>query len=271
MAKSRAAPAPYVQPYKYPSPNIPMSAIRRFARQIGEHFQPEKVILFGSYAYGTPHAESDVDLLVIMPARNTTAQANRIRQALEGPFATHLIVRTPQQIERGFREDDWFLREIVGQGKILYGDRNKSWSAGTTPHARSLRRDGTHMKRQTQVWVQKAEEDMGGARNAAAHRPPLRNVAAFHCQQAAEKYLKALLQEVGAAVPRTHDLGDLLDLLLPHYDTLRGLRRSVKSLIRYAVEYRYPGKSATTREMEAALRNAERVRAEVRARLGLAS
>jgi HEPN domain-containing protein len=70
-------------------------------------------------------------------------------------------------------------------------------------------------------------------------------------------------------VPRTHDLEDLLDLLLPHDATLAPLRRGLHSLTRYAVEVRYPGLRATTRRMRAALRQAERVRRELRIRLGL--
>jgi hypothetical protein len=62
---------------------------------------------------------------------------------------------------------------------------------------------------------------------------------------------------------------DLLDMLLPHDATLAPLRRGAASLTRYAVEYRYPGLRATTRQMQAALRTMERVRAELRARLGL--
>jgi predicted nucleotidyltransferase len=120
MAKNRPTPAPYVQPYRYPSPDIPLAAIRRFARRIAERFRPEKIILFGSYAYGTPHAESDVDLLVIMPTRDVVAQSIRIGLAFERPFSHDLIVRTPRQIERGLKEDDWFLREIVEKGKVLY-------------------------------------------------------------------------------------------------------------------------------------------------------
>src|SRR5437660_5522235 len=54
----------------YRGPDIPMRVIRRFARQVAERFRPDKIILFGSYAYGRPHADSDVDILVIMPARN---------------------------------------------------------------------------------------------------------------------------------------------------------------------------------------------------------
>jgi HEPN domain-containing protein len=125
------------------------------------------------------------------------------------------------------------------------------------------------MKRRTAEWVEKAEEDWRSARALAVIKPPLRNAVCFHSRQAAEKYLKALLQELGAAVPRTHDMADLVDLLLPHDRTLRSIRRGAGSLTQYAVEHRYPRKRATTRQMEAALRNAGRVRAELRSRLGL--
>jgi predicted nucleotidyltransferase len=54
----------------YCGADIPMRVIRRFARDVAEQFHPDKIILFGSYAYGTPHADSDVDILVVMPARN---------------------------------------------------------------------------------------------------------------------------------------------------------------------------------------------------------
>src|SRR5262249_24902670 len=114
------------------------------------------------------------------------------------------------------------------------------------------------MKRETGKWVRKAEADREGARRLADHTPPLRDLVCFHCQQAAEKYLKALLQELGAVVPRAHDLEDLLDLLLPHDATLGPLRRSLVSLSRYAVEHRYPGKTSTQRQMTAALRQVER-------------
>jgi predicted nucleotidyltransferase len=110
--------------YRYHSPNIPLAAIRRFARQIAERFHPDKIILFGSYAYGTPHENSDVDLLVIMPASDVVAKAIRIGMAFEWPFSLDLLVRTPKQIERGLRDDDWFLREIVEKGKVLYEAAN---------------------------------------------------------------------------------------------------------------------------------------------------
>ena len=122
MIKQSTIAESYVQPYRYPSPNIPLSAIRRFARKIAERFQPEKIILFGSYAYGQPHNESDVDLLVIMPTHNAIDQSIRIEAAFERPFSLDLIVRTPKQIAFGMQEDDrnWFLYEVMTKGKVLY-------------------------------------------------------------------------------------------------------------------------------------------------------
>jgi len=128
MIKQRSPAVTYVQPYRYSSPNIPRSAIRRFARQIAERFHPDKIMLFGSYAYGRPHNESDVDLLVIMPAYDVVAQAIRISGAFERLFSHSIIVRTPKQIERGLREGDcdWFLREVMDKGKVLYEAPDRS-------------------------------------------------------------------------------------------------------------------------------------------------
>jgi predicted nucleotidyltransferase len=122
MAKKPPAPARYRQPYRYASPDIPLSAIRRFARQVAERFHPEKIILFGSYAYGTPHEESDVDLMIIMPARNVIDQAIRIEEAFEREFSRDIHVRTPFHIRIGLKEDDrdWFLYEVMTKGKVLY-------------------------------------------------------------------------------------------------------------------------------------------------------
>ncbi len=117
MARKRPESPPSEQPR---APGVPLRAIRKLAREIAERFQPEKIILFGSHAYGTPHADSDVDLLVIMPARNMIDQAVRIRRATEHRFPLDLIVRTPKYVRRRIEDGDWFLREIVSKGRVLY-------------------------------------------------------------------------------------------------------------------------------------------------------
>jgi predicted nucleotidyltransferase len=99
---------------------IRRSVIRRAAREIAERFQPDKVILFGSYAYGEPNQDSDVDVLVVMPRRNEIDQSIRICLALDPPFSLDVIVYTPRNLRWRLAEGDWFLREVVGQGKVLY-------------------------------------------------------------------------------------------------------------------------------------------------------
>lgn len=117
----------------------------------------------------------------------------------------------------------------------------------------------------TREWVRKAETDAEMARLGASATKSPRDAVCFHCQQIAERYLKAVLQESGLPITRTHDLESLLADLVPHFPSLRRLRRGLAFLSNFAVETRYPGKNATTRQMKAALRWAERVRQECRA------
>src|SRR6266550_908455 len=104
----------------YDPPSIPLQAIRRFARQVAKRFQPDKIVLFGSYAYGHPDSASDVDLLVVMRARNQIDQAVKISLAIASPFPLDLIVRTPKELAWRLKEGDWFLREVMERGKVLY-------------------------------------------------------------------------------------------------------------------------------------------------------
>src|SRR5436305_4345607 len=96
-------------PRWYRGADIPRRLIRRFVRQVAQRFQPEKIILFGSYAYGTPHADSDVDILVVMPARNELDQALRIRLTVDYNFPLDLLVRTSKTLARRLAEGDWFI------------------------------------------------------------------------------------------------------------------------------------------------------------------
>jgi predicted nucleotidyltransferase len=125
MAKRlSSAVANQVAPVCYRPPNIPMTAIRLFARRIAERFRPDKIVLFGSYAYGRPHQDSDVDLLVVMAAADETNQAIRITLAFERPFPLDLIVRTPENLRRRLADGNWFLREVMEKGKVLYEKGN---------------------------------------------------------------------------------------------------------------------------------------------------
>jgi len=125
------------------------------------------------------------------------------------------------------------------------------------------------MKRATREWVGKAEDDYRVASFIARGRERFYDQLCFHCQQSAEKYLKALLEELGMSIEKTHELENLLDQLLPHHPSLRPLRRGLKFLTNFSVNVRYPGDNATGRQAKAALRWAGKVRDACRALLKL--
>ena len=104
----------------YRGADIPMRLIRRYARQVAERIQPDKIILFGSYAYGTPHEDSDVDILVVMPCRNQLDQAFKIHSTLLPPFPLDIIVRKPHNLQWRLAERESFHTEIVTRCKVLY-------------------------------------------------------------------------------------------------------------------------------------------------------
>lgn len=91
-------------------------------QRIVDQLKPEKIILFGSYAYGQPTPDSDVDLLVVM---DTSASANErylavCRLLRPRPFAVDILVKTPREIQEALAKGDFFIQEIVSQGEVLY-------------------------------------------------------------------------------------------------------------------------------------------------------
>jgi predicted nucleotidyltransferase len=101
---------------------VPRSEIAATCADIVREFAPLKIILFGSYAYGTPTADSDVDLLVVMPGskEDTWRLAVPIRQRIPRRFRMDLLVRSPEEIAYRVAHNDWFLREILEKGHVLY-------------------------------------------------------------------------------------------------------------------------------------------------------
>jgi predicted nucleotidyltransferase len=120
MAKTDTSPFPFPPKRMYFGANVPRQLIHRFARAVAAEFHPEKIILFGSYAYGTPHEESDVDLLVVMRTADPHAAAVRIQYRLTPPFPVDLVVRTPEQLAQRLAQGEPFLRTAISQGKVLY-------------------------------------------------------------------------------------------------------------------------------------------------------
>lgn len=95
--------------------------IHALSAKIARAFQPEQIILFGSYAYGKPGPNSDVDLLVVMPyTRHAVYQAAEILTAVKPGFPVDMIVRTPEELAARIVQGDLFLREVVERGQVLY-------------------------------------------------------------------------------------------------------------------------------------------------------
>jgi predicted nucleotidyltransferase len=94
-------------------------------QRIAQALRPDKIILFGSYANGTPTPDSDVDLLVVM---NTSASSKERHLAVcrllrPRPFPVDILVKTPREIKRALNKGDFFIQEIVTQGRVLYEQR----------------------------------------------------------------------------------------------------------------------------------------------------
>ena len=100
---------------------ITSSRIQALCRRIADEFRPERIILFGSHASGHAREDSDVDLLVVMPFKGKCARKSvEILNRVEPDFPVDVIVRTPRQIRERLAGNDFFLREVVMNGKILY-------------------------------------------------------------------------------------------------------------------------------------------------------
>ncbi len=100
---------------------IEMDQIQALSEQIVEQFQPDRIILFGSYAYGTPNEDSDVDLMVVMPFEgHPVNQAIKVLNHIHAEFPLDLLVRTDEFITERLKLGDFFMMDIVETGRILY-------------------------------------------------------------------------------------------------------------------------------------------------------
>jgi hypothetical protein len=91
-----------------------------------------------------------------------------------------------------------------------------------------------------QAWLIRARNDLANAEFTAAHRNDLLDTAVYHCQQTAEKALKAFLTSAGLSIPKTHDLGKLVQLATACHIQFAQLQAIADALTPFATEFRYP-------------------------------
>jgi len=103
---------------------VELKEIESLSKRIVKEFNPERIILFGSYAYGEPGPDSDVDLLVILrfEGRNFWKSLD-ILNRVNPSFPLELLARRPEDTARRYAEGDPLIREALDRGKVLY-ERN---------------------------------------------------------------------------------------------------------------------------------------------------
>jgi len=95
--------------------------LQELATKIATEYRPHKVILFGSRAYGTPHADSDVDVLVVLPFEGSRLKLEaQIRSGLPLTFPIDVLVRTPEEMSWRYEGGDPLIREAVDKGRVLF-------------------------------------------------------------------------------------------------------------------------------------------------------
>ena len=230
---------------------------------IVREFAPLQVILFGSYAYGTPTEDSDVDLLVVMeiPESETSRQAGEILQRIPRRFSMDLLVRSPEEIAYRVAYNDWFLREITERGKVLYG------CASTCKISEEKKK--SDMNPLTLEWIQTAEGDYASAHHIHQGQKSMYDIICFLSQQCIEKYLKAWLQENDVPFTKTHDLERLLDLIVPSIPDWHVWQADFSAFSEDAIDFLYPGKYATAKDASQAIHTCTEVRQAIRSELKL--
>lgn len=243
--------------------------IQATCNDIVREFNPLQIILFGSYAYGTPTENSDVDLLVVMdiPEAETSQQASEIWQRIPYRFSMDLLVRSPKEIAYRVLHNDWFLREILEKGNVLY--KSKEFSYDIEKHRGVPFKERCVMNPLTLECARKAERDYAAIALHQGTEDPDFDIICFHAQQCIEKYLKSWLQEANIPLLRSHDLLALLGLIVPTIPNWRTWQSDLQVIAPYAVEFRYPGKSATSENAQHAVRTCNEVRQAVRTELKL--
>ena len=105
----------------FSDPRKRRAIIQQIGDRIGRDFHPEKIILFGSQAYGIPKWYSDIDLLVVMPqVEDPLEQSVTMLKKLNFPISVDLLTRTSKQLQQRVEMGDRFIKEILERGQVIY-------------------------------------------------------------------------------------------------------------------------------------------------------
>ena len=103
---------------------ITQQKIKKICQVIAEKFKPEKIILFGSFAWGRPTFDSDVDLLIIKKTKKDFIQTQmKVRRIINGELPVDILVKTPAELEKRLRLRDFFFEDVIKKGEVVYAGK----------------------------------------------------------------------------------------------------------------------------------------------------
>lgn len=105
---------------------ITLKKIKKFTNILAKKYNPERVILFGSFAWGKPTSDSDVDLLIIKNTKKNFLQRHlEVRKIIDGQLPIDILVRTPREVKERLNLGDFFYQDILNKGKCLHESPKK--------------------------------------------------------------------------------------------------------------------------------------------------
>jgi uncharacterized protein len=224
---------------------------RELLDPVVEYFKPRRVILFGSRARGEATRDSDIDLLVIVdddtPPEKLTWRARHEARRSYSRGADVFPMRA-EIFERDRTIVGTLAAEADVDGVVVFGSPKGPCMKPASPRTRW---------QAVERWIAVAERDRKAVLACMAPDPPLRDTAAFHCQQALEKLLKGFLTLVGKRSRKTHSLAQLGVAAQASFPDIAELVAAAQGWTEWATAYRYPDEDGPPepddREIAAAL------------------
>jgi uncharacterized protein len=200
-----------------------------------DFFKPQRVILFGSRARGDAHRDSDIDLLVVVdddtPPGKLTRRAGY--EAHQSRHAADVFPMRSEVFERDRVIPNTLAAEADADGIVVYGSPKGSWMKAPDPRDRW---------EAVNDWLAVANEDRRVAGICLTAEPPLRGIAAFHCQQSVEKLFKGFLTLAGRRGGKTHSLRELGNAAAANFPEIAELAATARGWSNWATDFRYPSR-----------------------------
>lgn len=163
-----------------------LNSIEDIKSRLIDSYDPDRIILYGSYAQGRAGKESDIDLLILKDTEDRPIDRRiKVEKMLaDRAMPLDILVYTPDEVRYLYSIGSPFIEEVMETGRVLY------------------------MRKETEIWIREAEEEFSSAVILLEHGRY--KGACYHSQQCAEKGLKAIILEKGERPQKVHDIVELL-------------------------------------------------------------